>query len=328
MSFLRFLLALLLFLRLTPGPVAQVPKAQSVTISFTGDCTIATDRGSFKSGSLNWYTTNHEYSYFLEKVEPIFSGDDITVVNCENVLSDRDLPIRDKGSAGAFYFTGPAANARIFSGSSVEVACLANNHMRDYGEDGLEDTVAALQAEGLLVAEENKPVYVEKNGITVAILACQMWYAGSERALYPILQEMTENSDVQIVYPHGGAEGTYYVEPWRTQAFHNLIDRGADIIVGTHAHLLQPMEKYKGGTIVYCLGNFCFGGNVRPSNRTAIYQCTVTLGDDGPEIADTIIPCYVYTGSRNNWQPCPVEETDPVYQKILDYMNGLTESPI
>ncbi len=327
-SFFRFLLALLMFFRTVPGPLMTVPEQKSVTLTFVGDCTIATDQGSFKTNSLNWYTTNHDYSYFLENAAPIFSEDDITVVNCETVLSDRDLTRRNKGDGRAYWFKGPAANAKIFSSSSVEVACFANNHMNDYGAEGQRDTVAALAAENLTVGQENIPVYVEKNGITVSILACQLWSGGAEKNLYPILEEMVRNSDFQVIYPHGGAENVFTVEAWRTRAFHNLIDRGADLIVGTHAHRLQPIEVYKGATIVYCLGNFCFGGNNYPQNRSAIYQCTVTVGSDGFTFEDKLIPCYVYTGSRNNWQPCPIEQSDPVYQKIMDYMYGLRDDPL
>ncbi len=329
MNFLRFLLALFMLLRTLPAPLARLPERASVTMTFVGDCTIATDQGSFKKNSLNWYTTNHEYSYFLEKVAPIFAEDDITVVNCETVLSDReDLTPVTKTTQRAFWFLGPAANAKIFSSSSVEVACFANNHMNDYGSQGQKDTIAALEAEDLIVGKDKKPVYIEKNGITVGILACQLWYGGAEKALYPILEEMVKNSDYQVIYPHGGTESVFYIDEWRTTAFHNLIDRGADLIVGTHAHRLQPIEHYKDGTIVYCLGNFCFGGNNAPQNRTAIYQCTITPDGDGFQFEEKLIPCYVYTGSRNNWQPCPVEEDDPVYQKIYDYMYGLREDPL
>ncbi len=327
-SFIRFILAVLLCLRLMPGPLITLPEKPGVTMTFVGDCTISTMEGSFKQGSFNWYTTNHEPTYFLEKVAPIFEDDDITVVNCETVLSDRKLPKRDKGTGTAYWFTGPASNAKIFSSSSVEVAGFANNHMNDYGKDGVSDTIDALEAEGITVAKDGVPVYVTKNGITVGILACQLWYGGAERTIYKALEEMTENSDYQVIYPHGGTENVYYIDEWRTAAFHNLIDRGADLIVGTHAHRLQPIERYKNGTIVYGLGNFCFGGNVRPQNRTAIYQCTIELGEGGEiSFEDSVIPCYVYTGSSNNWQPCPVEESDPVYQRILDYMNGDAETP-
>lgn len=328
MSFFRFLMALLIFLRLIPGPIATVPEHRKVTMSFVGDCMIASSKGTFKKGSLNWYTTNHEPEYFLEKVEPYFADDDITVVNCETVLTDRELTERVKTAKRNFWYKGPASNAKIFSSSSVEVAGFANNHMLDYSQEGYEDTVAALEAEGLTAALDNVPVYIDAGGLTVGILACQLWYAGAERNYYSALKQMNEKADIQVIYAHGGGENTYEVDEWRVTAFHNLIDRGADLALCSHAHRIQPMERYKDATIIYGLGNFCYGGRSDPVNRSVIYRATFRVSSDGTvALEDEIVPCYVYTGKTNNWQPCPIEPDDPNYAKIMDFMNGLTESP-
>lgn len=329
MSFWRFLLALFMLFRLVSGPIAAMPEdgEHTVTMSFAGDCTIASIHGNVTKGNLNWYAQNYPATYFLEKVEPYFSDDDITVVNCETVLSDRDLQEREKPPGGPrFWFIGPASNANILSSSSVEVACFSNNHMLDYGEEGVTDTIAALEAAGLMVGRDSEPLYVERNGVTVGILACGIWAPGDEELLYDALDEMQRKSDFQVIFPHGGEEGIETPEQWRKVSFRNLIDHGADLIVGTHAHRLQPVERYHGGTIVYCIGNFCFGGNNKPMNRTCIYRCTVTSGPDGVRFEDEIIPCYVYTGSVNNWQPAPIEKSDPNYQKILDFMAGKRSS--
>ena len=94
--------------------------------------------------------------------------------------------------------------------------------------------------------------------------------------------------------------------------------------------MLQPREIYNGVEIVYSVGNFCYGGALRPENRTVIYQYTLNVN---PETLSTethsseIIPCYVYTGSINNYQPAPI--TDETHkQKVLEFMDGKTDSPI
>ncbi len=328
MGFFRFLLALLMFLRLLPAPVAVLPDYREVTVSFVGDCMIASSKGQAGRGSLNWYALNYEPSYFLEKVAPYFESDDITVVNCETVLTDRELPERVKSGTRAYWYRGPAANARIFSAASVEVAGIANNHSMDYGEEGRADTVAALKAQGIEVAEDNVPVYYEAKGVTVGILACQLWYPGAERSYYAALREMNDRADIQIIYAHGGGENTYEVDDWRVTAFHNLIDRGADLCLCSHAHRLQPTERYKDAAIVYGLGNFCYGGRTNPVNRTVIYRADFRLGANGGlTLTDEIVPCYVYTGPTNNWQPAPIDPADENYQKILDFMSGKLETP-
>lgn len=300
---------------------------QSVTVSFVGDCTIGTLQGGRSQGTLNWYAETYGYEYFLENVAEVFRADDITVANCEGVLTDKNMSSSEKAGENNFWFRGPAANAKIFSSSGVEVASVVNNHARDYGVEGLRDTIAALEAENIDVLKEKTPVYIEANGITVGLLGCGIWYDGQERELYSTLDAMKEKSDIQVIFPHGGEEKVHEPEAWRKTAFRHLIDRGADIIVAAHAHVLQPLEEYNGGVIVYGIGNFCFGGNRYPENRTAIYQCKIVKKDGRFTLESKIIPCYVYTGASNNWQPALISEDDPNYQKIIDYMAGKRSLP-
>lgn len=118
-------------------------------------------------------------------------------------------------------------------------------------------------------------------------------------------------------------------DDFKVRGAHNAIDAGADLVVGCHPHCLQPSETYKGKTIVYSLGNFCYGGTKRPENRTVIFKWGIDIDVKTKEIeSDTpeFIPCYVYTGDVNNFQPAPI--TDEVErQNVIDFMNGLRTSP-
>ena len=299
----------------------------SVILSFAGDCTLGAQKGAKSKGNFNWYADNEEPDYFLKNVYDIFSTDDFTIVNCEGVLTDRPLEYYDKGSDGAFYFKGKADNAKIFTAGSVEIASVINNHTRDYGPAGKSDTIDALEAEGVRALDANKPVYVEKDGIRISFLACGIWYTGQEKDIYKSLDEMNENSDIQVIYSHGGTEGVYEVDSWRKSVYHSLINRGVDIIVNSHPHRLQPVEHYKNGLIVYSLGDFCFGGNSFPVNKkTAIYRVKITRTDDGFEFEDEIIPCWLHSGttSANNFQPTPVDPVEyaDTYEKMIAYMRG------
>ena len=306
-------------------PVEEIlPK---ITISFVGDCMISTHMGAMYEGSFNWYAQNMDPSYFLSEVADLFEKDDLTIANCETTLSDEELVERDKEQDIQYWFVGPKSNARIFAAGGVDVVSTANNHVYDYGPAGATDTVSALREAGLQVAQNRKPVYITIHGITVGILACGLWSDGSEYWIKKTLLEMEEESDIQIIYPHGGEERIRIPEEWRVTAFHNLVDWGADIIVGNHAHVLQPMEEYNDCPIVYGLGNFCFGGNIRPENRTVIYQCTVTAQKDGTyTFENNLIPCYVYTGNINNWQPAVITDEEDK-QKVLDFMNWKSDTP-
>ena len=105
------------------------------------------------------------------------------------------------------------------------------------------------------------------------------------------------------------------------------MDYGVDLIMGDHPHVLQPMEKYNNKTIIYSLGNFIFGGNRHPENRTIIYQHTLTVrGGKLTNEAGKIIPCYVYTGDTNNWQP-DIIKNKTEKRKVLQFMSGKRELP-
>ena len=93
---------------------------------------------------------------------------------------------------------------------------------------------------------------------------------------------------------------------------------------------MQPREIYNGVEIIYSLGNFCYGGALKPENRTIIYQYTLTINPEGLGIenrSSNMIPCYVYTGNSNNYQPAPITN-EAEKQKVLDFMNQKTDSPI
>ncbi len=329
MRFFRLLLALLMFLSRLSGDIFTVPESRSVTVSMVGDCLISTSNGASEAGSFNWYAANYAPTYFFEKVAEVFTSDDLTIVNCETALSDRELPRRPKAESTPWWFVGPASNAQIFSSSGVEMASVANNHTYDYGAEGYADTVEALKAQGLEVCEDGVPVYYEANGVRLGVLACGIWSPGQEGAFLGTVRAMRENCDFVIVYPHGGAEGTFEPEEWRQASYRRLIDGGADLVAGNHAHRIQPLERYNGGTIVYGLGNFCFGGNSYPNNRTVIYRFTVTVSASGTAVMeDEILPAYLYTGSYSVWQPSLMDPADPNYQKVLDFMDGLIDSPM
>ena len=306
------------------------PQAESFPfiISFTGDVMIASYMNQTKSGNFNDYANKNDPSYFLEKVRPYFESDDYTFVNLENVLTDRDLKPVEKNSNPAFWFCSRTANTAILTSSSVECVSLANNHTGDYGEEGRKDTIAAVEEAGLIYGNNNKTAYLEKNGYRVAVICHGLWYDGQEDEIIKRIREAEEQSDFQIVFYHGGKEGVHQPEKWRMNASRRLADAGADLVIGNHPHVIQPMENYNGTDILYSMGNFCFGGNNYPENRTIIYRLHLTISPDGElEYKEgEIIPCYVFTGDKNNYQPAPITD-ETVRQRVFDFLAWERESP-
>jgi len=319
-----------------------------IEMTFVGDCLMASNYNDTSQESLLGYAASYPDTYFFEKVIQYFD-DDLTVANCENVFSDRDLTRRDKGTNNAtteattqvgtdtdaeeepvieqYWFKAPTAFASVFTDNSIEAVTIDNNHTYDYGYEGLMDTQAALDAAGVMWGYRDKILYYEKEGYTVAIICCS-FYSQPEAEIYKTyIQTASESSDFQIVYFHGGTEAIEQPEDWKIAACHGLVDAGADLVIGAHPHVLQYRENYNGVDIVYSLGNFCFGGNNHPRiNRTIIYKYTLHIGgsEDEPVLEDKteeMIPCYVYTGDRNNWQPAPIEDEE-LAAKVIAFMNG------
>ena len=311
---------------------APVEKDFTIELSFVGDCCMASDKENRSEGTMLWYQEHYPNTYFFEKVSSYFADDDLTVANCENTFSDNPGVMRDKGEEGGFWFKSPAVNAGIFKAGGVDAVSICNNHTMDYGEGVFEDTKAALDEAGVQWGCRDDIIYFEKEGFRIAVI-CSAFYNYQE--VYETenyFREAEKNSDFQIVYFHGGIEHQLFVDDWKRLACRYLADCGVDLILGSHPHCLQPVENYNGVDIIYSLGNFCFGGNNYPQpNRTIIYKYYLDIHKVGDEVSltakrDEIIPCYVYTGDHNNWQPAPIEDKQQA-ETVINFLNGEAESP-
>ena len=143
------------------------PTVQTVTMTAVGDCTLATDinadpNGSFKSVA---ESLNGDYSYFFKNVAPIFSEDDLTIVNFEGTLSNQGTR-QDK----QFAFRGKPEYVQILTSSSVEAANLANNHSADYGDVSLSDTIKYLNEAGISNFIGTNTAIRDVNGISVGLV--------------------------------------------------------------------------------------------------------------------------------------------------------------
>lgn len=316
------------------GVVGKAPevirKDSTIKLTFAGDCMTATYLGQVTAGSFSSKALEGDWEYFLDGVDEYFEADDFTIVNLETVLTDNDLSPVAKDHSPAYWYKGPTENTQIFTTQSVEIMNLANNHFGDYGTQGRKDTIQACEDAGLLWGNNDKTVYVEKDGFTIAFIFHGLWFEGQEQTIISRIQEAETQSDFQVVYYHGDTERIHQPEEWKQRASRRLVDAGADLVIGNHPHVLQPMETYQGVPIIYSMGNFCYGGSRYPENRTILYTYELTVDPETKEVLKTegeIIPCYVYTGDQNNYQPAVITD-EAQRQKVLDFMNGLSDSPI
>lgn len=336
------------------------PIKYEITMNFVGDMLLATNEGQSYENCFRDVAANVDPSYFLANFSERFLNDSVTVADCENVFTDNSgLPISDKGqeqaaeeyrqacaaaeAAGepkpedtfrAFWFRSKAEHANIFPAGGIDIVSIDNNHINDYGSEGKEDTKAALDAAGVLWGTNGKIVYKQVENYNIGFVFGSMYNEGAVSKLLTDLEEAKANSDYQVVYFHGGTEAVHEAEGWKQSACHTLVDNGADLVIGDHPHVLQPLEVYNDVNIIYSLGNFVFGGNKHPENRTIVFSQTLSIEENPAtgekNVASTtyeMIPCYVYVGEINNWQPAVIEDEETA-KKVIDFMNGLTDSPL
>ena len=311
---------------LTPTPtMAPV----SLTVSVVGDCTLGTDENFDYDTSLNACYDNYGADYFFSNVKSIFSTDDLTIANFEGTLTDSEER-EDKEYA----FKAPAEYAGILTSGSVEAVNTANNHSHDYGDQGYEDTISALDSAGILNFGYDKTVVTEVKGIKVGLVGIYELKDHLERReqlKQNIAKVKAEGAQITIVIFHWGNEKEEVPDSNQTTLAHLAIDEGADLVCGHHPHVLQGIEEYKGKNIVYSLGNFCFGGNQHPSDMdTMIFQQTFTVDQNGVKADNVtnIIPCSVSSDSDyNNYQPTPAEgdEATRILNKIQERTAMITD---
>ncbi len=302
------------------------PQPTHYTLSFAGDCTLANVQNT--SGAHTFIgTVGDKYDYPFADVKHIFEADDCTFINLECVLSDRGKPA-DK----MFTFRAPPEYINILTEGDVEFAGVVNNHIMDYGKDAYADTLALLDGAGIQYAEDKTTkIFTTESGLKIGVYAHNFPYetTGIKTAIKKLREA---GAEIVVVNVHWGEE--YYFKPNGTQKTiaHYAIDGGADIVWGTHPHVLQPIEKYKDGYIFYSLGNFSFGGNNSPADKdTAILQVDIVRELDGTvhlgEVA--IIPCHVsgILTYGNDYQPVPMdpEKDQAAIERVYKKLNGTYE---
>ena len=285
----------------TPTALPVAP-GEDVVLSLIGDCTLGDDYGVSRFADV----VGDDYAYPFAKVRDILAQDDLTLANLEGPLT-----LQTEAYEKQFRFKGKPEYAQMLVEGSIEAVTVANNHMRDYGQAGVQDTVDALRAHNIAYCGRNTTAVVEAGGLKIGLFGYSFPYENPDFA--GAVQQLRQEGAQFIVFTmHWGVERSYEPTAEQIQLAHAAIDAGADLIVGHHPHVLQPIERYKGKTILYSLGNFCFGGNSHPSDMdTAIVQ--VRIASDGVQSV-VAYPCSISGNSEsNNYQPVPlVNSTDRI----------------
>lgn len=302
----------------TPTPVpTPTPEPEYYTISFVGDNTLSSSNinSSFSS------TIGSDMCYPYANTLKYFEADDLTIANLECTFSDKSLQSNEM-----FSFKSPPSYAQILVEGSVEFVTTANNHSRDFGEQGYNDTCDALKAYNIAYAGENEStIYETESGLKVGIYCA--YNSISVDNISAAINSLKENGAEYIICAlHWGEEGVYTPSNEQVSIAHAAIDAGANIIYGSHPHVLQPVEQYNNGVIFYSLGNWSFGGNTTPKDMdTALAQVTVKRDIDGTISTDAYIltPCSMSSNAGvNDFKPTPYEADSDAYKRTMSKLDG------
>lgn len=313
----------------------ETPEVQetTITISAAGDCTLGTDEGfNYKRSFKGKYDAVQDPAYFFQNVQPVFAQDDLTIVNMEGTLTEETTR-----EPKQFAFKGDAEYAKILTAGAVEAANLANNHSFDYGKKSYEDTITALEAEGISSFGYERTAVMDIKGVKVGLAGVYELaeHIDCKQDLLDNIASLKEQgAQIIIVSFHWGQEKENVPSDVQVELAHTAIDNGADLVLGHHPHVLQGIGEYKGKNIVYSLGNFCFGGNSAPSDMdTMIFQQTFTVKDGKlqEDNVTNILPCKIssaYEEGYNNYQPILAEgeQKEKIFERLSEYSQKAQEA--
>ncbi|WP_232510171.1 CapA family protein [Paenibacillus crassostreae] len=285
-----------------------------LTFNFAGDMMFA--------GKVEDKLKMKGYDFPFKYVSKLFQQDDLTIANLESPVTTAGIEASDK----QYVFKSSPKALVALKEAGMDGVGLANNHILDQGVSGLLDTLKYLEKSKLQYAGAGKdadeayaPTYFTRQGVKVALIAVSRvvpksdWHAGKGNpgvatvydptlAIKSIASARME-ADIVIVMAHWGEERALNPIGNQSELAHQFVDAGADLVIGSHPHVLQGLEQYKGKWIAYSTGNFIFTKSLTETTwKTAIFSTTCT--PEG-ECRIKLIPFHAELG-----QPVPMSEEE------------------
>ncbi len=287
----------------------------------------------------------HRLEPFIEEYGPlypykytahIFKEADISFANLESPLSTKGEPVPDK----EYTFRAHPKVAEGLKGAGFDVLSLANNHILDYGEEALFETIEVLDSKmifhigaGKNILEAREPVILKVKDKRFGFLAYsntfpQRFWAEEEKAgtaygkfsrVREDVKELKEKVDFLIVSFHWGSEEEISPQEYQRNLARLAIEQGADIILGHHPHILSGIETYEKGVIIYSLGNFAFGSYSEKAKESAIFR--FSFSKDKLQRLE-IIPISVYN-KEVKFQPRILKDKEA--ERVLERIQELSK---
>jgi capsule synthesis protein PGA_cap len=283
----------------TPTPS---PSRQGLVIHGAGDTNL--------DPSVITTLRTHGYDYAWSGMHGLFQRDDLTIVNCECAVSTLGMKVPGK----SFNFRGDPAALPAMRTAGVDVANLGNNHAYDFGPTALLDSRKNLLANGIAPvgagkdpAAANAPALFEVKGWTIAVVGFDKvvdpfpeavaapGHPGTadghdENRMVAAVRAAKRDADLVIVAIHWGVELDTQPRPDDVLLGRRLVDAGADVIFGGHAHRLQPVGTHGDRPIFYSLGNFVWQNLSVAGSTTAVAEVRVTPQG---KVVPKLLPAYI-----------------------------------
>lgn len=310
----------------------------SCTLLFSGDLSMADD---IATTNFMLEQPNHLSDCFSSDLIQMMRDADVFEINNEFTYTTRGTPIPGK----AFTFRGNPDNAKFLSDLGVDIVSLANNHVYDYGDEGIMDTLATLDSIGMPyvgagknLSEAMKPVYFIAGGRKIALVSATQiersynytkeateTTPGVLKTLNPekfisVISDAKKSADIVIVIVHWGTEGNSYYGHDQVDLAKKFISAGADAIIGGHTHCLQGIEILDGVPIYYSLGNYWFSSTM---NMPAPYDtglAEIKINKDG-SITPSFVPCHFSNGVTS--LVTEKSEKDALFSKLEELSNTI-----
>lgn len=255
---------------------------EEVVLAFAGDVSFA--EGYANMGSLA-QREGDIHNCFDEFVFKEMQDADIFMLNNEFPYTDRGTPTEGK----TFTFRSKPENVKYLYDMGADIVSVANNHVYDYGEVSLLDTLTTLEeaampyvGAGRNIEEAVKPVYFVANDIKIAYISATQIEQGdypdtvgagentagvfrcwNDDRIYDVVREAKENADFVITYIHWGTELSETLHWAQPDQAAKLVEAGADLIVGDHPHCLQEIAYINNVPVIYSMGNFWFNSKTQ-----------------------------------------------------------------
>ncbi|MBQ3706221.1 MAG: CapA family protein [Clostridia bacterium] len=316
----------------TQGVESQLESGENIFVfSLLGDCCIGDVSGSY--GHKNGYI--HKigqagFDYPFSYVADMFAEDDLTVANCECTFSSRNKP----RNGVMFPMIAAPEYAEVLKKGNVDVCNLANNHcLRDFGTRGVEDTIAALEAQDIAYFYNENTWSTTVKGVKIGFVGYT--YPMNEQKLKKYVQAMeelrAEGCTFVVASAHWGTEptrkkstGKEYQLDGNQKYGYKMIDAGFDMVYGHGSHTCQMIRWYKGKVIFYGLSNFTFGADASPRDDDSVaVQISFDIHEDGTMTAREMYAMPFKMHKNSDYRPWPISEQagkEQVWEKM--YYNG------